>query len=223
MFDNDSETYFMFPERCSLGVVEGNVNDSLVPRRFSILELDLDQNDDDQFEEIFNLVRRSHSIRITHMPYPIQNPPDELKNDSTRTSSLIISFHSSGENQDEWDSPLVAAVISLDPLTNLKDLSNFNDYIVRMESLGLSLAFGHDMTILMLLELQAIGESLFDLMPEKIGNLIFSPVYYAEFQPRLPEVVEPLMHALNHQRANKPSVLGDQSVDLSGILPDGRA
>lgn len=222
MLNPDSETLFIFPERCSMGVVEGSVTDSLVPMQFSILELDMDQNDSEQFEKIYYSIRKSNAVRITVLPQPHQDIPE---NESTG-SSIIISFHEKQTEVNDWESPLVAAVISINKnkdLNDLKDLDRFNDNIVRLESMGLSIDLGNELSILMLLDLEAIGDAVIDQFPLKIGNFVLSPVYYAEFQPQLKDTIEPLMHALNHFRSSKPTVMGENSINLTGIIPDGRA
>ncbi|HPQ39680.1 MAG TPA: hypothetical protein PLV45_04845 [bacterium] len=213
----NQDTLFMFPERCSMGVIESRLRSTALPVRFSTLDIELDPDDEDQFESIFHLIRKSNAVRLTHMPNPFQS--EEVQ----AGSSIVISFHEDNETVRDWDSPLVAAVISMNENSVMKDLERFNEHVIRLESLGLSVDFGEEITVLMLLELQAVGESLFETFPQRLGNFLFTPVYYAEFQPRLREPLEPLLHALGHQRASKPAVHGENSVDLTGLLPEGLA
>lgn len=224
MLNPDSETLFIFPEQCAMGVVEGNLTDSLLPMSFSVLELELARSDLSQFETIYQMIRKANFVRITVLPQPVHKEND-LKVPGT---SLVVSFHDNKDalNSDNWDSPLAAAVISIDEQSNNKDvedLHRFNENIIRMESLGLSINLDTNISILMLLDLEAIGESIVEKPQMKVGNFIFVPVYYAEFQPRLTDAIEPLMHALNHVRSSKPTLMGEDSVDLSGILPDAIA
>lgn len=214
---SNRDTLFMFPERCSMGVVESKLNASALPVRFSTLEIELDPDDQDQFVEIFHLIRKSNAVRLTHLPHPIQNEESESG------SSLVISFHEDSESSKDWDSPLAAAVISMHENDIMRDLDRFNEHVIRLESLGLSVAFAEEISVLMLLELQAVGESLFETYPKRLGNFVFTPVYYAEFQPRLQEALEPLLHALGHLQASKPAVHGEDSVDMTGLLPEGLA
>ncbi|MCD4654880.1 hypothetical protein K8T06_13215 [bacterium] len=219
MQNTDKDTLFMFPERCSMGVIKGNINNSIVPIHFSTLELELAQSNSNQFEEIFHLIRQSKSIRITHLPHPLKYETGT----HLSGSSMIVSFHVEQNDVQKLGSPLIAAVVSLVEDDYLREMNGFNEHIVQMESLGLSMSFGKEMTILQLLELQAVSESALEHLPLRISNFLLEPIYYAEFRPQLKDTLEPLMHALNHQRASKPAILSLDSVDLSGIIPDGLA
>jgi len=217
VFNSNEDTVFMFPERCSMGVIESMLSGSTLPVRFSTLDLELDEDDDHEFLDLFHLIRKSSAVRVTHLPNPVSHHNEESG------SSLVVSFHKEYDTSQNWDSPLVAAVVSMNQENVMSDLERFNEHIVRLESLGLAIAFGMDMSILMLLELQAIGESFFESHPFRLGNFLFTPTYYAEFQPRLSESLEPLLHALSHQRASKPVVHGEESIDMTGLLPEGLA
>lgn len=215
--DSNQDTLFMFPERCSMGVVESKLSASPLPIQFSSLELEIEPEDDDKHDEIYHLIQRSNTVRLTYLPQPLKN------NESHSGNSLVLSFHEETESSQDWDSPLIAAIVSIDQEDIGKDLSRFNEHIIRMEALGLSIAFRNDLSLLMLLELHAIGESMVEDVPEWIGNFLFTPIYYAEFQPRLAEPIEPLLYALGHLRSSKPMVFGEDSIDLTGLLPDGLA
>lgn len=213
----NDETLFLFPERCSLGVVESRMDDVMSPVRFSIVDLALQSSNRKDIHDIMVTLRKSNSVRLTQLPQ-LMKESDEVEH-----NSLIISFHEENDVKRDWENPLMATVVSMGPNPNQKELKSFNENIVRLETLGLSLDFGDDITVLMLLDLLAVGSSIFDDMPVLIGNYFMKPVYYGEFQPILDNSLEPLIHALGHKHRSKSAAIHENSIDLSGLVPDGLA
>ena len=214
----NKDTLFIFPERCSLGVVESRLDDLVSPVRLSIVDLTLQETDRSELHEVLMSLRKSGCVRLTQLP--------ALQKDATETpvkNNLVISFHDEEETKKDWENPLVAAIISMGAQSDTSEFNSFNEYIVRLESLALSLDFGDEVSVVMLLDLLAVGSSLFENDPSIIGNYFLKPVYYGEFQPVLANSLEPIMHALGHRWRSKPASLHQNSVDLSGLLPEGLA
>jgi len=219
MLNSDKDTLFLFPEQCSMGIVNSSVDDSIVSINFSTLGLDLNKNDNSEFDDIYHLVRKSQLVRITHLPGSMAKKDSA----SSHGNSMIVSFYAEQNSSQDQDSPLIAAVISLDKQYYLNDLDDFNKHIVNMESLGFSLSFGEEKSVLMLLELQSISKSFIENLQVHISNFVLVPVYYAEFNPKLDDTLEPIMRALNHRRTTKHLKINAGAIDLSGIIPDGLA
>lgn len=213
----NKDTLFIFPEHCSLGVVESRLDDLMSPVRLSVVDLNLRETDHADLQEVLMSLRKTASVRLTQLP------GIEKDADAAGKNNLVISFHDQDEDKRDWENPLLAAVISMGQQTNATEFAAFNDYIVRLESLGLSLDFGTEISVVMLLDLLAVGSALFETTPAVIGNYFLKPVYYGEFLPALPNSLEPIMHALGHRWRSRPATLNEKSVNLSGLIPEGLA
>jgi hypothetical protein len=211
------ETVFMFPEKCSLGVVESVLDDALAPVRFSVVDLAVNSLSSKEFDDILKALRLANSVRVTQLPQLEAQSRDKEKN------SLIISFHEEKVSGKDWENPLLAAVVAIGQHPEQTELTAFNDHIVQLETMGLSLDIGEAMSVVMLLDLLAVGSSLFYESSAIIGNYFFKPLYIGQFQPTLKNSLEPLIHALSHCRETKPALLDKDAVNMTGLLPDAFA
>jgi hypothetical protein len=213
----NGETVFLFPESCSLGVVESSFEDVLTPVRFSVIDLSMHSFSEKNLNDVIKSLRMTHSVRVTQIPQVTKESEETEKN------SLVVSFHEENESKQDWENPLVAAVVAIGHQPDHLEMTAFNEHIVKLESLGLTVNFGEDLSIVMLLDLLAVGSTLFYEDTAMIGNYFFKPVHYAEFLPALSRTVEPLIYALNHRRKTKPSFMHENSINLTGLLPDAFA
>lgn len=213
----NGETVFLFPESCSLGVIESSFEDVLSPVRFSVIDLSMHSFSEKNLNDVLKSLRMTHSVRVTQLPQMTK------ESEETDRNSLIVSFHEENESKQDWENPLVAAVVAIGQQPDPSEITAFNEHILKLESLGLAVNFGDDLSIVMLLDLLAVGSTLFYENTAMIGSYFFKPVHYAEFLPALSHTVEPLVYALNHRRKTKPSFMNENSVNLTGLLPDAFA
>ncbi len=211
------DTMFMFPEKCSLGVVESVLDDALAPVRFSIVDLSVPADSQYEFNDVIRSLRLTNSIRVTQLPQLEPETHDREQH------SLIISFHEEYADRKDWENPSLAAVVAIGNQPDQADLTAFNDHIVQLEMMGLALNFDDNLTVVMLLDLVAVGSSLLYESSAFIGNYFFQPVYFGQFKPALKQSLEPLIHALSHCRQSGFDVLDKDAVNMTGLLPDAFA
>ncbi|MGB3976969.1 MAG: hypothetical protein WBM02_06110 [bacterium] len=211
------DTIILLPDVCSLGVIKSMSDNDHELERLSMIELTLQEYLENKLDLVVHAIRMANSVQLTHVPELARAKEGEEQN------SLAVSFHHEKKWKNDRENPLVAAVMPVKRIMDSDELTAFNDQVVQTESLGLTMNFADTVSIVMLLDLLAIGTSPFEKASEAIGNYYFKIVYYGEFQPALPNAIDPLMHALEHRRKTQSSAVNGDSIDLTGLLPDAFA
>ncbi len=218
MGNSRKKTVHIFPERCSIGVIEEAVTDSSQKLRFGVVELFVGADDSDQFESIYTLIRRSRFVRLIHLPslFQEEDPPE--------SSTLIFSFHETRQSNAEFDEPDLAAIVHLDMGEGIEALVGFNEQVIKDGHFGITMKMNDEILILYLIELVAIAEPIRkDGFHPLIANYIGQPRFYAEYMTPLEEPIYQLIHAVGNYRENLAHAIKKDSVDLTGLIPDGLA
>jgi len=211
-------TAYLFPEKCSIGVVECKIPETSTQHRFGFMEINLDLENSSRFDEIYNLIRKSRSLRMVHLPGSMD------EKEATALSTIVLSFHQSLSDIETYNDPLFAAIVHVDDMEDADTLSGFSKQVVQDGHFCLSLMLESQMLFLFLVEISAISEPV--IRPEfqaLVASFIGEPTFYAEYTPPLTEPLDQLIHAVEHYRESFINQDDNGTVNLTGLIPEGLA
>ncbi len=211
-------TVYIFPDRCSIGVADCTLQESPVNHIFGFLEFHIGQSESERFDEIYDLLRKTRSVRVVHLPNVLEDQG------SPGNSTIVISFHESRDQVDVFEEPVLAAIVHVDNDEDLETLTGFNQQVIQDGHFCVSLTMGHQTMFLFLVEVDAIAEPMsYASFRAMLASFIGQPKFYAEYNPPLREPIDQLLQAIDHYRSSLTDHDENGSINLTGLVPEGLA
>lgn len=211
------QTLYIFPEFGSMGIVRLTVPDDETSPPFGSIEITCGSEDSHAFATMSKFFRRSRAITISHAPNLIQG-------DNPNLTHIVIACHETKAAIEKGAEPLMIIIINVDISEHVHTIQEFDTRVFTDGFFVLSVTLGNTTSYHFIIEVFALAPKIQqDGFEAQLSIFVGEPHHYAEYSPPLADPHEGLAVALRNYRASNEKSYHSDSVNLTGLIPDGRA